>query len=171
MTRYEKGFIEKCAEYGVDGRVLLTKVADPAMYGVKRPMSRDWMGRPMKPASIRKTTKPAMGSVLSGTTGGLSSVLQAYKTNGQHNRAVTPALSPRDKADIERMINTLSRRKADGPDSSLAYIHERRGMGHAQPTEASDWAAYDYENSDMPSPMYQDEVPPPQTDGFTGKTR
>ena len=27
MTRYEQGFMNKCAEYGVDGRVLLEKLA------------------------------------------------------------------------------------------------------------------------------------------------
>ena len=28
MTRYEHGFIQKCAEYGVDGRALLEKIAE-----------------------------------------------------------------------------------------------------------------------------------------------
>jgi len=30
MTRYEQGFMNKCAEYGVDGRFLLSKIAQDA---------------------------------------------------------------------------------------------------------------------------------------------
>jgi len=31
MTRYEKGFIEKCAEYGVDGRALLKQASEDSI--------------------------------------------------------------------------------------------------------------------------------------------
>lgn len=31
MTRYEQGFMRKCAEYGVDGRIVLGKIASANM--------------------------------------------------------------------------------------------------------------------------------------------
>ena len=36
MTRYEQGFLTKCAEYGIDGRELLKQAYDPNKYTKRR---------------------------------------------------------------------------------------------------------------------------------------
>ena len=64
MTRYEKGFIEKCAEYGVDG-VALLKVAQ------ELPPATDTTATIAPPAPVKWNWRDAGGGAWRGALAGL----------------------------------------------------------------------------------------------------
>lgn len=74
MTRYEVGFMKKCAEHGVDGRAVLAKLAQDAAQA--KPAGN---GAPGKPGVVAKTKKVVQKG-LDSASAGLSKAKDAIKT-------------------------------------------------------------------------------------------
>ena len=78
MTRYEQGFIQKCAEYGIDGRVLLEKKAGPITSLLSSAIGKGVnslaiasLGKPMLSGIRHKATAKWLTRLLSNNAGQL----------------------------------------------------------------------------------------------------
>lgn len=88
MTRYEQGFINKCAEYGVDGRVVLQKIAQDAAAAApaKQP---GWFSRQYAAGKQWVKDNPTGAGAIGGAaTGALALALQEAlrKQKGPNDR-------------------------------------------------------------------------------------
>lgn len=66
MTRYEQGFLSKCAEYGIDGKELLKQAQMPSWLGESASKARagelEWMREAAKNAKPLASAVPAAGA-------------------------------------------------------------------------------------------------------------
>lgn len=112
MTRYEQGFINKCAEYGIDGRVVLHKLAQEAAAAA-----------PAAPAPAPKL--PSAGRIGAAIGGGASLPWLAAAGLG----ATAGALIDRKKRLRGALLGALMGIPAAGVGGGYAIGHNAKKIG------------------------------------------